>query len=187
MGQTAKDTTGHHRRWAKAGMVLPHGMRAERFCSLSAYTSATLSISAGFIAQKPLRKSHWQVPRKLLYVHILLLTLCFSHSVKKHAPLHQQLTSPAQASAASCLLKNAAAAFPPSLFSRLYCQGSDAHFTWWIKWSDLEEFRVKMVAWLFSLQKQPGHQLLATGWSHVLQGFICRIIASDLALAIAYN
>lgn len=59
MGQTATDTTGHPRRWTKAGTVLLHGIRAERFYSLSAYTPAKLSISAGFIAQKALRKVHW--------------------------------------------------------------------------------------------------------------------------------
>lgn len=129
MGQTATDTTGHCRRWAKTGTALPHGIRAESFYSLSAHTSAKLSISAGCIAQRSLEKSSLVGSQQAtLCTHSASHTLLLAQS-RKHAPLHQQLTSFVQASAASCCLQNSAAAFPPPLFSRLYCHGTDAHFT----------------------------------------------------------
>lgn len=111
MGPTATDTTGHHRRWAKAGTVLPHGIRAESFCSLSAHTSAKLSINAGFVAQKSLEKiSLVGSQQATLCTYSASHTLLLAQS-RKHAPLHHQLTPLAQASAASCFLKNGAAAF----------------------------------------------------------------------------
>lgn len=71
---------------------------------------------------------------KSLLLHSQQAALCkhsASHTLvlaqsRKNAPLWQRLATLAQG---SCFLKNSAAAFPPSLFSRLYCHESGAHFT----------------------------------------------------------